>query len=303
MDNFTIMNKNKSIKKKEGFKGEKVCIFPNTLKLKLKKNSLCKNLYLTDIGYYPKALYHARERLHGCQQYILIYCMHGEGWFSIHQQNYQVKSNQFFILPRGAGHKYGSDLKNPWSIYWVHFTGDLAKNYFHYLMGKETGAPRMVIPSDERNQLFDEIIRYASIVNNVDAVIYANNCLYNFLASFKNTIFANTETDRKQTSTIDACVELMKENLDKNLNLFELSQMMHISISHLSALFKEKMHDSPYNYYIFLKIQRACYLLWNTPKNIKSIAAELGYEDPYHFSRVFKNMMGLSPRDFRNRDQ
>jgi AraC-like DNA-binding protein len=94
----------------------------------------------------------------------------------------------------------------------------------------------------------------------------------------------------------------MKENLDKNLNLYEISQIMELSISHLSALFKEKMHDSPYNYYIFLKMQRACYLLWNSGMNIKTIAAELGYEDPYHFSRVFKNMMGHSPRQFRNRD-
>jgi AraC-like DNA-binding protein len=36
--------------------------------------------------------------------------------------------------------------------------------------------------------------------------------------------------------------------------------------------------------------------------NIKTIALELGYEDPYHFSRVFKNMMGHSPREFRNRE-
>lgn len=303
MDNFTVMLEMPNIKKKEGFEGEHVCIFPDTLKLKLIKNSLCKNLYLTDIGFYPKALHHNRERPNGCKQYILIYCIHGEGWFSIQGETYRVKANHFFILPEETGHKYGADPKDPWSIYWVHFTGDLANNYCHYLMGQEAFAPKMVIPSDERNQLFDEIIRYASIINNEDAVIYANNCLYNYLASFKNTIFANTEADRKQTGTIDACVELMKENLDKNLNLFELSQMMNISISHLSALFKEKMHDSPYNYYVFLKIQRACYLLWNTPKNIKTIAAELGYEDPYHFSRVFKNMMGLSPKDFRNRDK
>lgn len=290
------------IKKKEGFKGERVCIFPNALKHTLRRNSLCKNLYLTDIGYYPKAMYHTRERYHGCKQYILIYCHHGEGWFSVHRKTYRVKANQFLILPQDVGHKYGSDIQNPWTIYWLHFTGDLAKNYFHYLMGKRSLMPRIVIPSDERNLLFDEIIRHASMINNMDAVIYANNCLYNYLASFKNSIFAKSDTDRKQTSTIDECIELMKENLDKNLNLFEICQMMNLSVSHLSFLFKEKMHDSPYNYYIFLKIQRACYLLWNTEMNIKTIALQLGYEDPYHFSRVFKNMMGLSPRDFRNRD-
>jgi transcriptional regulator GlxA family with amidase domain len=140
------------------------------------------------------------------------------------------------------------------------------------------------------------------MINNTDAIIYANNCLYNYLASFKNSIFARSDLDRRQTGTIDSCIELMKENLGKNLNLQEISRLMQLSISHLSALFKEKMHDSPYNYYIFLKVQRACYLLWNTEMNIKTIALELGYEDPYHFSRVFKNMMGQSPREFRHQE-
>lgn len=303
MDNFTVMLSSFIIRKKEGFEGERACILPNTVKRGLQKSSLCKNLYLTDIGYYPKALYHNRERQHGCKQYILIYCIHGEGWYIIHHKTYKVKPNHFFILPENAGHKYGADPNNPWTIYWVHFTGQMAGEYFRYLAGNKSFRPHMVFPSDERNLLFDDIIRYSSMINNTDAVIYANNCLYNYLASFKNTVFIKSETERNQIDAVDHCIALMKENLDKNLNLFEICKMMNLSISHLSTLFKEKMHDSPYNYYIFLKIQRACYLLWNTPMNIKTIAAQLGYEDPYHFSRIFKNVMGLSPKQFRNRDQ
>ncbi|TAM96017.1 MAG: AraC family transcriptional regulator [Chitinophagaceae bacterium] len=302
MDNFTIMIERIATRKKDGFAGERVCILPVDIKHALQKNTLCKNLYLTDIGFYPKALYHNRERQHGCNQFILIYCIHGEGWFSIHRKTYKLKANHFFILPENVAHKYGSDPGNPWTIYWVHFTGEMAADYSHYLMGKRSLTPKIVVPSNERNVLFEEIVHYASMINNNDAVIYANNCLYNYLASFKNEIFSRSDSGRKQTSTIDACIEMMKQNLDKNLNLYEISQMMKLSISHLSALFKEKVHDSPYNYYIFLKVQRACYLLWNTQMNIKTIAVQLGYDDPYHFSRIFKNMMGVSPKHFRQRD-
>lgn len=302
MDNFTIMVTSYIIKKKEGFAGEITFILPNDLKTSLHKNMLCRNLYLTDIGYYPNALHHNRERMHGSNEYVLIYCNQGAGWFTAQEKTYQVKANDFFILPKGIGHKYGADPKNPWTIYWIHFTGELAKEYFYYLIGKRSLKPRIAIPSKERNHLFDEIVNYAGMIKNKDAVIYANNCLYNYLASFKNIIVAQSESDRKKTDTVDSCIELMKANLDKNLNLYELSQMMDISISHLSTLFKEKIHDSPYNHYIFLKIQRACYLLWNSEANIKTIAAQLGYEDPYHFSRVFKNTMGLSPKQFRGRD-
>jgi AraC-like DNA-binding protein len=303
MDIFTTMLSTPTIRKKEGFDGERACILPGPIRHGLSANNLCRNLYLTDIGYYPHARYHSRERQHGCRQYILIYCTHGSGWYALNRKTYPVKPNHFFILPENTGHKYGSDSEDPWTIYWMHFTGDLAAHYFHYLMGAECLGPRMVIPSEERNQLFDEIVRYASMIHNADAVIYANNCLYNYLASFKNTIFTRSDSDRSQTGAIDNCIALMKENLGRNLSLQDISRLMQLSISHLSALFREKMHDSPYNYYIFLKVQRACYLLWNTEMNVKDIALELGYEDPYHFSRVFKNMMGESPREFRHREE
>lgn len=294
---------NATIKKKEGFTGERVCMLPDSIRYSLPKIILCRNLYMTDIGYYPRALYHNRERRHGCKQYILIYCIDGEGWFCINHKTYKVTASHFFILPEKTGHKYGSNPSNPWTIYWVHFSGDLAEEYFSYLVGKRSLKPRLVIPSGERNQLFDEIVHYVSMIHNTDAIIYANNCLYNYLASFKNSVYTHLGPERRQTSTIDNCIELMKENLHRNLNLYEIAQMMGLSISYLSALFKEQIHDSPYNYYIFLKIQRACYLLKSSQLNIKAIATGLGYDDPYHFSRVFKNMMGLSPKQFRNRNE
>lgn len=302
MDNFIDMTLgiNSSIKKKDGFTGERVCILPVNIRSAVQKNVLCKNLYLTDIGYYPKAMYHDRERVSGCKQYILIYCLHGEGWFSVYEKTHHVRANQFFILPKDITHKYGADTNNPWTIYWVHFTGEIANDYSLYLTGKRSSGPMIVFPSAERNLLFDEIIHYASMINNPDAVIYANNCLYNYLASFKNSIFSESESDQKRTGVIDACIELMKNNLGENLSLPEMATMMGISVSYLSALFKERVHESPYTYYIFLKVQRACYLLWNSSMNIKTIAEELGYDDPYHFSRVFKKTMGVSPKIFRN---
>ena len=303
MDNFTVMIKEIIIKKKEGFEGEITFTFPYDTVSDFQKNALIKNLYITHIGYFPKALHHNRQRKRGSKQYILIYCILGEGWFTAQEKTYPVKANHFFILPPGSEHSYGSDIKNPWTIYWVHFTGQLAEEYFNYLTEGGSLKPRIAIPSKERNLLFDEIIHYASMIKNRDAAIYANNCLYNYVASFKNIIVAPSKSDLQKTSIVESCIQLMKANLDENLNLYELSKMMDISISHLSTLFKEKLHESPYNHYIFLKIQRACFLLLHSQDNIKNVAQQLGYDDPYHFSRVFKHRMGTSPKEFRNMDK
>jgi AraC-like DNA-binding protein len=56
---------------------------------------------------------------------------------------------------------------------------------------------------------------------------------------------------------------------------------------------------SPLDYFIHLKLQRACVLLYATEIKVKEIALELGYGDPFHFSRLFKKNMRSSPNQYR----
>jgi AraC-like DNA-binding protein len=56
---------------------------------------------------------------------------------------------------------------------------------------------------------------------------------------------------------------------------------------------------SPMEYFIHLKIQKSCQLLFNTGVKIKDVAKEIGYDDPYYFSRLFKKLMGMSPEQYR----
>ena len=56
-------------------------------------------------------------------EFVLIYCVEGEGWFELDGERYDVGANQFFILPKYKAHAYGSKAENPWTIYWIHFDG------------------------------------------------------------------------------------------------------------------------------------------------------------------------------------
>jgi len=49
-----------------------------------------------------------------------------------------------------------------------------------------------------------------------------------------------------------------------------------------------------------MKIQKACRLLTETNLPLKAICTEIGYNDPYYFSRLFKKMIGVAPSYFRN---
>jgi AraC-like DNA-binding protein len=67
------------------------------------------------------------------------------------------------------------------------------------------------------------------------------------------------------------------------------------------ALFKRVMGSTPHRYIEEQRIQHASHLLIHTNSTITQIALTVGYNDLYHFSRVFKRVMGVPPSQFRER--
>ncbi len=290
------------MKKKEGFEGQRSYMLPAVLLEEVEKHPLCRGLLITDIGYYPKARFHGRERRKGSEQHVLIYCVHGEGWYQVGEERHNVKPNQLFILPARVYHQYGSDNRNPWTIYWLHFTGTQAGSFLQYLYGTNAYSPLVVVPHEERFRLFEDILSHLYMSFNLDNIIYANNCLYHFLVSFRESVYKHA-MNHEQGDVVKQSVEFMKQHLDRTFTLQELAEQAGLSVSHFSAVFRRKTQNSPINFFMFLKIQKACQLLENTNFRVKEISQQVGFEDPYHFSRVFSQFIGLSPRQFRTAEK
>lgn len=287
------------LKKKEGFVGQRSCVLPGELMRQIAIHPLCENLYITDIGYYPKAAFHGRERRKGSPQHILIYCIKGEGWYQLNDRKYAVKPNQVFILPANVAHRYGTDAANPWTIYWLHFTGFRAHCFLEFLQQNTDSLPITVSPQPERFQLFEDILSHVEMSYNMDNIVYANSSLARFLATFNNAVYNPNPINAPNEDPISRTITFMKENLIRSLSLEELAAIAGMSASHYSAVFRTKVQSAPINFFTFLKIQEACRLLENTRQRIKEVAYQIGYNDPYHFSRVFASVMGVAPRDFR----
>nr|WP_243145844.1 AraC family transcriptional regulator [Clostridium chromiireducens] len=74
---------------------------------------------------------------------------------------------------------------------------------------------------------------------------------------------------------------------------------MYLSSVYISKVFKEKTGESPINYLINLRLEKAKDLLISTESPIKSIAQSVGYSDAYYFSKLFKKYYGHSPYKYR----
>src|SRR5947208_470201 len=98
-------------KRKDGFIGEKQINIPRVILSKYIRNKdFLHSLFITHIGYFPKASYHYRERRNGCDDYILLYSLGGKGYIEIEDHKFELARDQFIIIPPHRFHRYQADL-------------------------------------------------------------------------------------------------------------------------------------------------------------------------------------------------
>jgi len=271
-------------------------ILPGQLKRRLEKHPLGKNLFITTMGLYPENTVRELGEVKGSSVYTLLYAAHGRGWLKTGVKKIIIGANQYLIIPPNTVFRAGPDRDDPWRMYVVQFTGQLAAEIYRYL---GTGLqPRTTPPLVGRNAQFDDILHHLDLMNNIENLLYANFRFYSFLGTFRLSVFNYMK--RGADNIIERCIQLMKQRLDQHLTLADLSREMCMSASYLSALFKEKTRYSPIQLFTSLRMQKASQLLKETRFTIKEIAGEMGYPDQYTFSRSFKLVMGVSPKTFRD---
>jgi transcriptional regulator GlxA family with amidase domain len=99
--------------------------------------------------------------------------------------------------------------------------------------------------------------------------------------------------------SISASIRFMEKHLDMSIPLADFAAQAGQSVAHFSKTFRERTNQSPTAYFIQLKVRKACEQLYQTKLSIREIAAQLGYDDPYYFSRIFKKTQGVSPAEYR----
>ncbi|MES2454245.1 MAG: AraC family transcriptional regulator [Bacteroidota bacterium] len=292
---------NASFKRRDGFQGQKLISLPQQLwKSASRLHPEIFQLYITHIGYFPKAEGHFRERKKGCEDNILIYCLHGKGYFTIGKEKHELLPNQFIHIPATAEYqRYGADPQDPWSIYWVHYRGDKIEGFNNSLNITLSNGVQQIPFNEKGIAIWENIYHSLEMGYSMDNLCNASLCLYHFIATFafpdKHILTEKKESDDMVNQTILN----MKANLGGKLTVKEMSEHVKLSSSHFSNLFRKSTGISPIDYFIHLKMQRACQLLYSKDVKIKRIADELGYEDPFYFSRIFKKNMGMSPEQYR----
>ncbi|MGE5614302.1 MAG: helix-turn-helix domain-containing protein [Bacillota bacterium] len=147
--------------------------------------------------------------------------------------------------------------------------------------------------------LFDNIFDALSRGSVLSNIIYACQCFGYFLATALYMPYYKHDKKDKKTVCVEKCIDFMGRNIDRLLALRDLTSCSKRSKTQLTDIFKEKTGYSPIDFFIRLKIQKACLLLDFTDMPVSEVASSVGYTDQYYFSRIFKKITGKPPSDYR----
>ncbi|MEI8341880.1 MAG: AraC family transcriptional regulator [Verrucomicrobiota bacterium] len=291
------INSQHTLRKREGFPGQRLIVLPAPLIAKLLRDPLLRDLCVTATGFFPKAPGHYVERHRGTDDTILIRVLGGTGWVEAGERQ-RIFAGEFVIIPSGLPHAYGADDADPWTIEWAHFQGASASG-FSSLLGA-ADAPQ-TLRLDERGMsipsialLYEWLERGCTHAN----LLRASSHLRSALTSLH--LAQLTDPSRHSEEAVRRSAEWMRDHLETHPPLSSLAQAAGLSLPHYCALFRRLTGCPPMEHFQRLRIQRACQLLDTTSLRVSEVAALLGWQDPFYFSRCFRKATGKSPKTWRS---
>ena len=147
-----------------------------------------------------------------------------------------------------------------------------------------------------------KLVKSGDIVAEQYIGLYLENLLLSFYCS--DTDRSTDKTDKLNCTNItkgsifDQAVSYMHSNINKNLTIHDICSALHISAASLKRVFMEYTGLGIITYFRNMRIEHAKTLIRESGLNMTQIAEQMGYDSIHYFSTQFKNIVGMSPREY-----
>ena len=253
----------------------------------------------------------------------LYYVTDGEAQIIIHPthnsseaETINLRKDHLYFIPPFTLHS--NVCTGKFNHYYIHLM-ESERGMFRYL--SDVSFPREIKASDHDLHLFRKLCEInsflaladsnpcsydndTSLTKNVELSNRRSICdkvesrglLYILMSRFiRNATLANRIADQR----IVRAAEYIKTNIGMSISVDHLAELASMSKDHFIRCFRKETGETPITYAIRRRVERAETLLVTTSLPIKSIAAQLGFDDSSYFYRIFKKYVGTSPLNYR----
>jgi len=201
------------------------------------------------------------------------------------------------IFTYGPGISYSLKAVSPSGLskYFVDFSGQSAGRQIARI-GLKNARPEYIVQRRWLHDLLDQLIETSHLRRP------ARNIISKMLAPLilervREDLHSGPRFSHAQQS-YDQCRRYLADNYLQIQSLSQAACACGISAVHLSRLFQRFATESPNVFVVRMKMNHAAELIARSNLPVKEAAYSVGYEDPYHFSRVFKRVHGVAPSFF-----
>lgn len=240
--------------------------------------------------------------------YLFHYVLSGTGTLMADDakgitQTYPVKSGQGFLIFPGQITTYYADQHSPWEYLWIEFDGLRVKEALSltdFSLNHPIYHPHS---KDLREQMVKEMAYIISHPKESSFHLLGHLYLFfdYFIQSAKSTRL--TQSSKMSDYYIQEAIHYMEQNFQNNISIEEIAEVCGINRSYLGKIFRNSVGRSPQEFLMNYRMVKATELLKLTTRSIADIGNAVGYSNPLHFSRAFKNVYGVSPREWRNENK
>jgi AraC-like DNA-binding protein len=233
------------------------------------------------------------------KDYVIHFIIDGKGTYFWKNKKYDLKKGDAFLIYPEEETIYKADGKEPWRYYWIGFHGYRSEEFLDQM-------------GFSRNQPVIQVQNLNQVERHIDRILLANKLtcanelvrLSELLALFSYIMEERPKVDTKKTEYpgelyVRYALEYMMNHYSEKMKIDDLADIIGISRSYFTGIFKKEVKMSPQEYLINLRLEKAAALLRSSEESVQTIAQKSGYEDSLSFSKVFKQKYGMSPKMFR----
>ncbi len=241
--------------------------------------------------------------------YLFHYIISGMGTFMATDKNgktnsFSVKSMQGFMIFPNQITTYIADKNIPWEYVWIEFDGLRVKSILE-AAGITIKNP---IYHPKSKSLRDDMMNEMMYItkNSNSSPIHLIGHLYLFLdylaRSTANMAFSNSGSSLRDFYIHEALI-FIEHNFQNDISVEDIADVCGLNRTYFGKIFKKAIGKSPQEFLLNYRMLKAAELLKLTRLSISDISNAVGYANPLHFSRAFKSIYGIPPREWRNQNQ